>query len=77
MKVSVIVPCYNQAKYLTQALQSVLDQSYQDWECLIVNDGSSDDTEAVGKYWLEKDERFAYFFLLSSGSALRQKQDLH
>jgi len=59
-KVSVIVPCYNQACYLTEALQSVLEQTYQDWECIIVNDGSPDDTEAVAKAWCTKDSRFHY-----------------
>lgn len=58
--VSIIVPCYNQAQYLDEALQSVLDQSYQNWECVIVNDGSADYTAAVAKQWVEKDIRFVY-----------------
>lgn len=59
-KISVIVPCYNQAQYMDEALQSVLEQTFQDWECIIVNDGSPDDTEEVAKRWLEKDARFKY-----------------
>ena len=43
--ISIIVPCYNQAEYLDECLQSVLDQTYQNWECIIVNDGSPDNTE--------------------------------
>ena len=58
--VSIIVPCYKQAHYLDQSLQSVLDQSYENWECIIVNDGSPDDTEEVAKRWNEKDSRFKY-----------------
>lgn len=58
--ISVIVPCYNQAQYLDECLQSVLDQTYTDWECIIVNDGSPDHTEEVAKKWLEKDPRFRY-----------------
>ena len=58
--ISIIVPCYNQAQYLDECLQSVLDQTYQDWECIIVNDGSPDDTEEVAKKWLDKDVRFKY-----------------
>ena len=45
--ISVIVPCYNQAQYLDECLQSVLDQTYTDWECIIVNDGSPDNTEEI------------------------------
>ena len=58
--ISVIVPCYNQAQYLDECLQSVLNQTYTDWECIIVNDGSPDHTEEVAKKWLEKDPRFRY-----------------
>lgn len=58
--VAVIVPCYNQSQYLDKALQSVLDQTYANWECIIVNDGSPDNTEEVAKRWVEKDPRFIY-----------------
>lgn len=58
--VSIIVPCYNQVQYLEECLQSVLDQTYQDWECIIVNDGSPDNTDEVAKKWTEKDTRFKY-----------------
>jgi glycosyltransferase involved in cell wall biosynthesis len=58
--VSVIVPCYNQAQYLGEALQSILDQTYTHWECIIVNDGSPDDTHKVAQEWLAKDARFKY-----------------
>ena len=50
LKDSIIVPCYNQAQYLGESLQSVLDQTYADWECIIVNDGSLDNTEEVAYF---------------------------
>jgi len=59
-QVSIIVPCYNQAKYLSEALLSVYNQTYQNWECIIVNDGSPDNTEEVALEWCKKDERFRY-----------------
>ena len=59
--ISIIVPCYNQAQYLDECLQSVLDQTYQDWECIIVDDGSPDNTEEIAKNWTQKDSRFIYF----------------
>lgn len=65
--VSIIVPCYNQAQYLDEALQSVYDQTYQNWECIIVNDGSPDHTEEVAKRWLEKDLRFKYVYKENGG----------
>jgi glycosyltransferase involved in cell wall biosynthesis len=58
--VSVIIPCYNQAKYLPEALQSILNQTYSYWECIIVNDGSPDETNVVADQWCAKDARFKY-----------------
>ncbi len=62
IRISVIVPCYNQAQYLDECLQSVFDQTYENWECVVVNDGSPDNTEEVVKKWLEKSTRFKYIF---------------
>lgn len=58
--ISIICPCYNQAQYLDECLQSVLDQTFSDWECIIVNDGSPDNTEEVARKWIERDQRFKY-----------------
>lgn len=65
--ISVIVPCYNQAQYLDECLQSVYDQTYPNWECIIVNDGSPDHTEKVAQRWLEKDSRFRYVYKENGG----------
>ncbi|WP_343616143.1 glycosyltransferase family A protein [Flavobacterium sp.] len=59
-KVSIIVPCYKQAHFLKDSLQSVLDQSYPYWECIIVNDGSPDNTAAIAKQWTTRDSRILY-----------------
>lgn len=59
-KISIIVPCYNQAHFLNETLTSVLKQTYKNWECLIVNDGSPDNTKEVAKKWILRDERFKY-----------------
>lgn len=65
--VTIIVPCYNQAQYLHEALQSVLNQTYENWECIIVNDGSPDDTEEVARHWVKKDSRFVYLYKDNGG----------
>lgn len=65
--VSIIIPCFNQGQFLDQCLQSVLNQSYASWECIIVNDGSSDNSEEAAKKWIEKDSRFKYLFTENRG----------
>jgi len=65
--VSVIVPCYNYAEYLNEALDSVLAQTYEDWECIIINDGSPDNTEEVALKYCQKDMRFKYFYKENGG----------
>lgn len=66
-KVSIIVPCYNQAQYLDEALQSVLNQTYVNWECVIVNDGSSDNTDEIAQRWVASDKRFIYLHQENTG----------
>ncbi|MEI8273266.1 MAG: glycosyltransferase family 2 protein [Paludibacter sp.] len=65
--ISIIVPCYNQAQYLPETLDSVLDQTYTNWECVIVNDGSPDNTEEIAKGYCNKDSRFKYLFKKNGG----------
>lgn len=65
--VSIIIPCYNQASYLEETLQCVLQQDYDNWECLLVNDGSTDSTEAILLALISNDSRFRYFSIPNSG----------
>lgn len=58
--ISIVVPCYNQAIYLAECLDSVLDQRYRYWECLIVDDGSPDNTVEIARRYQAKDDRFHY-----------------
>ena len=55
---SIIVPCYNLGQYLPEALDSILHQSFRDWECILVNDGSTDDTAAIAARYQAADARF-------------------
>ena len=47
--ISVVIPAYNAEQFLDETLESVLSQTYENWECIIVNDGSTDSTESVAK----------------------------
>lgn len=65
--ISIIVPCYNQAPFLDECLQSVLNQTHSEWECLIINDGSTDHTEQIALQWTQKDNRFRYIYKENGG----------
>lgn len=58
--ISVIMPSYNTASYIAETVQSVLAQTYQNWELIIVDDCSTDDTDEVIKPFLA-DDRIRYF----------------
>ncbi|RZK39379.1 MAG: glycosyltransferase [Pedobacter sp.] len=65
--ISVIVPCFNQANYLEASLLSVEQQKYIDWECIIINDGSTDHTEEIAEKFVKKDKRFRYIYQQNGG----------
>ena len=67
--ISIIVPCYNVAEFLHETLDSILAQSYSDWECIIVDDGSSDSTAEIAKKYSQKDSRFKYINQENKGLA--------
>lgn len=58
---SIIVPVYNVAPYLHECLDSVIAQTFTDWECLCVDDGSTDDSGAILDEYAQKDPRFRVF----------------
>jgi glycosyltransferase involved in cell wall biosynthesis len=58
--VSIIIPTYNRAHLIGETLDSVLVQTYENWECIIVDDGSTDETDIVVGHYVQKDNRFQY-----------------
>lgn len=59
--VSVIIPSFNRATLIGETLDSVLAQTYSNWECIIVDDGSTDGTQGIIQGYIDKDSRFKFF----------------
>ena len=59
--ISIIVPIYNVENYLRQCLDSIMNQTYQNFECLLINDGSPDNSADICREYVSKDSRFRYF----------------
>jgi predicted O-linked N-acetylglucosamine transferase (SPINDLY family)/GT2 family glycosyltransferase len=55
--VSIVIPCYNHATFLSEAIESIINQTYGNWECIIVNDGSPDNTSEVVNSLINKYSR--------------------
>lgn len=66
---TVIIPSYNYGHFLGQSIESVQAQTYPNWECIIVDDGSTDDTARVVRQFTEEDERVKYFRQANQGLA--------
>ncbi|RAI89508.1 glycosyltransferase family 2 protein [Algoriphagus yeomjeoni] len=60
MKISVIIPCFNNADHIEETLSSVQNQTFPDWECMIVDDGSTDNSKAIINSFCQSDGRFRY-----------------
>lgn len=60
-QVSVIVPVYNQERYLEECISSIRRQTLAEMECLIINDGSSDSSGEIARRFSEADSRIRYF----------------
>ena len=59
--ISIVLPIYNGEKYMKQSIDSVINQTYANWELLIVDDGSTDNTAAIAREYAEKDNRIKYY----------------
>ncbi|MEL1252653.1 glycosyltransferase family A protein [Flavobacterium sp. DGU38] len=59
--ISIIIPTFNRAHLITETLDSILVQTYENWECIVVDDGSTDNTADVLADYIKKDNRFQYY----------------
>lgn len=64
---SIVVPIYNTSQFLDECLASILAQTYQNWEALLINDASTDQSATICKAWVKKDARFKYHVLPRNG----------
>jgi len=69
--VSIIMPCYNADRYIIQSIESVLAQTYQNWELLITDDGSTDNSAEIIKKYCDQDDRISFIGLKNNqGTAI-------
>lgn len=66
-KISIIIPVYNAERYLRQCLDSILAQTYPDWECILVDDGSKDSSGDICDEYTQKDSRFKVYHKENGG----------
>ena len=66
--VSIILPVYNGEKYIYETIQSILSQSYLNWELIVVDDGSKDSTSLIVKKFT-KDLRVRYYYKINEGQS--------
>lgn len=66
-KISVIIPCFNSEKYIAETLDSVLAQTFSDWQAICVNDGSTDKTREILEKYVKKDGRIKVFTQKNQG----------
>ena len=71
--ISIIIPIYNSVLYLERCLESILRQTYQDFEVLLVDDGSTDGSRAICEKYCDKDGRFHYFYKTNGGGKFCKK----
>lgn len=65
--VSVIMPCYNKGEYLSESLEVLIRQTYMNWECIVMDDGSTDNSAAIALGYSAKEPRIKYFLQQNSG----------
>ena len=59
---SIVIPAYNRADFIRETISSVINQTFRDWECIVVDDGSTDNTKEVIKELMIEDARIHYVF---------------
>lgn len=74
--ISVIIPIYNAEKYLQETIESVLGQTYQNWELILVNDGSTDNSAVICRSWCANDNRIKYIETKNQGACYARNKGI-
>ena len=74
--VSIIIPMYNAELYLAETLDSILAQSHTKWECILIDDGSSDSTASIANRFCTSDQRFSYHLQENAGPSAARNNGL-
>jgi glycosyltransferase involved in cell wall biosynthesis len=75
-KVSINLCCYNSEKYLRETLDSIINQTYKDWELIIINDGSSDSTESIIYEYIKQGYPIIYYYQENKGLGYSRNEAL-
>ena len=75
-KISVIIPAYNAEKYIKETIESVLSQTYRNFELIIIDDGSTDSTANIIKDFASKDERIQYIYQKNASQAVARNRGI-
>ena len=74
--VSIITPCYNSEKFIAETIASVINQTYNNWELLITDDGSTDNSVEIINEFILKESRIKLFKIKNSGAALARNNSI-
>jgi Glycosyltransferases involved in cell wall biogenesis len=77
MKISIIVPVYNASKYLHSCIESILNQTHKDLEIILIDDGSTDESPRICRYYAEKDNRILFISQKNQGPGIARNAGLN
>ncbi|MBQ0048897.1 MAG: glycosyltransferase [Bacteroidales bacterium] len=75
-KISVILPCYNVGQYIQRGLDSILSQTFAEWEAIMIDDGSTDETPAIIEDYASKSERFIALHTANQGVSCARNEGI-
>lgn len=75
--ISIIIPTYNCGSYLAEAIDSVIAQTLHDWECIIVDDGSTDNTKELVQSYIQRNQQIKYIYQENQGVSSARNTGIH